>query len=128
MLTKTETRLRLASKANRDFGRLTNVTTRSSELRNKSEQLRGRFVALAMSTIVTGPCRFFRFREGAIESRRDTAVAVAQIFSVTYQKFRPLAGLAPYQHKNRRQSDGTTRAVVGARTLGQRGSRDASAA
>jgi hypothetical protein len=47
----------------------------------------------------------------AIESRRDTAVAVAQIFSVASRKFRSPAASAVYPAQNRLQSDGTTRAL-----------------
>ena len=44
-------------------------------------------------------------------SRRDTAVAVAQIFSVASRKFRSPNGSAVYPAQNRLQSDGTTRAL-----------------
>jgi hypothetical protein len=53
----------------------------------------------------------FCFRVSAIESCRDTAVAVAQIFSVASRKFRSLAGSAVYPAQNRLQADGITRAL-----------------
>jgi len=43
---------------------------------------------------------YFCFRVGAVESCRDTAVAVAQIFSVASRKFRSLVGSAVYPAQN----------------------------
>lgn len=55
-----------------------------------------------------GLSRFLRspFRVGNTESCRDTALAVAQIFSVTSRKFRSVAGSAVYSAQNRMASDG----------------------
>ena len=84
------------------------------ELRHKSRAIVRPFFAFAANTIVeAGRLDLFRFRLSAIESCRDTGIAVAQIFSVASRKFRSLADSAVYPPQNRLQSRGTSRALGG---------------
>ena len=73
-----------------------------------------RFVAFAVNNdIYKARVDLFCFRVSAIESCKDTAVAVAQIFSVASRKFRSLVGSTVYPSQNRLQWDGTSRALGG---------------
>jgi hypothetical protein len=72
-----------------------NATTRSSSCGIRAGPWFGRFVAFAVNTIFGRAVPYlFCFQVRAIESCRDTAVAVAQIFSVASRKFRSLAASA----------------------------------